>query len=136
MTLSNKLNKEKSINIKNNIENQHLKEEKNIFEQFSILCEKKDKNFKKCKLNRRYYFCSLCAKNYDESKGFCEANDMKLLSTENSEFWKKESSRSFPCMQHLWKFWVDFEPCENEEFIKMVRDCKENCELWLEKFKP
>ena len=58
---------------------------------------------------------------------------MKLISTENSEFWEKENSGNFSCMQHLWKFWVDFESCDNEEFIKKVRDGKENCKLKLEK---
>ena len=115
------------------IKNKHLKEEKNIFQQFSIFCKRKEKNFKLCKTNNNEYFYSLCSKSYTESKDFCKANDMKLLSTENSEFWKKESSGNFPCMQHLWKFWVDFESCDNIEFIKMVKDGKENCKLKFEK---
>jgi len=115
------------------IKNKHSEEEKNIFQRFSIFCKRKEKNFKLCKTNNNEYFYSLCSKSYTESKDFCKANDMKLLSTENSEFWKKESSGNFPCMQHLWKFWVDFESCDNEEFIKMVKEGKENCKLKFEK---
>ena len=115
------------------IENKHLKKGKNISEQFSTFCKREGKNFKLCKTINNEYFYSLCSKGYDESKDFCEANDMKLISTENSEFWEKENSGNFSCMQHLWKFWVDFESCDNEEFIKKVRDGKENCKLKLEK---
>jgi len=115
------------------IENNNKTEEKNISEKFSILCKEKHKKFKKCQTNDNHYFYSMCEKSYFESKDFCEANGMKLISTDSSEFWKKERSKNFGCMKNLWKFWVDFTSCDNKEFINVIKHGQENCELKIKK---